>query len=188
MRWNVALTALALVFLATTAAPAQTSGANKEKGKKQNGSKSQEAAVEARAHYLASQAALMASMSQAEALLRLSETENYDDDLAHSHEHSANRDANSANTESVKMGQARPELEKEKSLKEYRKHLDEAIKATTEAASAIDGHGKLADPAKKLVDHLHEAMKSLVDLSKAADAKPLSSPGAQVIEQNGGKK
>lgn len=151
--------------------------ARAEQGKKNGNGKDKGSQLEARLQFYAAEAALYSAIAHAEALEKLAEETSSDRDLARTYVHTINRDTNACNGDSVKMGQAVHSLEKEKSMKELRKHLTDAMKAIDEAQEAVDGHGKLAPAVKNAHAALMKALDSLKGLADPVSAKPLGAPG-----------
>jgi hypothetical protein len=173
----------AALLLASTTASAQTASA--AQGAKKT---SQQSKTDARLQYHAAQAALYSALAHATALeLLAAEQGGADMDLARSYVHTMNRDANSCDGDTVKMGQAVPSLEKEKNLKEVRKHLHDALSAIDDAQNAVDGHGGLEPAAKKASGHLMQALNSLNSLADAVGAKPLPAPGSNSSQSSSGQ-
>jgi hypothetical protein len=143
--------------------------------------------TEARLHFQGAQAALYSALAHAEALEALcaeKAPESYTD-IALSYAKTINRDISECRTDSVKMGQTVPSIEKDEHLKATRSALDEAMKAAGKAHDAIDGHGELAPAAKDAKAHLLKAVAELVQLADSLDAKPLPAPGAKVVKDSG---
>ncbi|MBX6311793.1 MAG: hypothetical protein IRY99_02565 [Isosphaeraceae bacterium] len=175
----------ALLFALALAAPALIAGPPQVPGSRQGrgvSTKKDRSAEEARQQYYAAQAALYSALAHATALEQLAETDEPDMDLARTYVHTINREIQASEGDSVKVGQVKHAVEKQESMKAFRKELAEAMRAIDDAQEAVDGHGSLGPHSKNATAHLLNAMIWLVRLADDVGVQPLPAPGVKALE------
>lgn len=135
---------------------------------------------EARLRFQGAQAALYSALAHAEALTEMAkEPGELDAEIALAHVKVVARDINECKTDLERMVAAVPRLEKEEQIKPLNGELDAALKATEVGHQAVDGIGRLKEPANATAAHLRKSLALMAKLAKAVGARSLDVPAPE---------